>query len=89
MVHKCLLGKAPNCLIELLSICVTERTVKLSPYPHKGVYGSRCFARIGPKLWNLLPPRVREESDTDEFKKKLKTYLFDNYERLAVKLKER
>ena len=56
---------------------------------HKGVYGSRCFARIGPKLWNLLPPRVREESDTDEFKKKLKTYLFDNYERLAVKLKER
>ena len=89
MVHKCLLGKAPNCLIELISFCQTERTVKLTPYAHKGAYGNRCFARVGPKLWDLLPPTVREESDTDVFKKKLKTYLFDGYERLAQKLKER
>ena len=36
----------------------------------------RSFQVAGPKLWNLLPLNLRMEEETEEFKKKLKTFLF-------------
>ena len=41
-----------------------------------GQMGERSFSIAGTKLWNLLPKGVRMEEDTEEFKKKLKTFLF-------------
>ena len=50
--------------------------MKLEERKCNGEMGERSFAVAGPKLWNLLPVEVRIEEDTEEFKKKLKTFLF-------------
>ena len=48
----------------------------------QGQIGERSFSVAGTKLWNLLPKEIRMEEDTEEFKKKLKTFLF---EKLAIR----
>lgn len=41
-------------------------------------YGSRAFRVAAPELWNKLPREIKLLSDNiDNFKKKLKTYLFN------------
>ena len=76
VVHKCLLGKAPESLRSMLIMGGSTRTKKLVERSCNGVMGERSFSVAGPKLWNLLPLDVRMEENTDEFKKKLKTFLF-------------
>ena len=76
VVHKCLVGNAPDSLSKMLILGESERTKKLKERSFNGDYGERSFSVAGPKLWNLLPKDVRVEEDTDEFKKKLKTFLF-------------
>ena len=88
LVHKCLYGKAPKCLKEMLIYVGSERTLKLVQPKYKGSFGGRCFGRIGPKLWNLLPLKIRGEKDVDEFKKKLKTFLFDGFHLFEQKMNE-
>jgi len=39
-------------------------------------FGDRCFMIAAPKLWNDLPQELREETNVDIFKRRLKTYLF-------------
>ena len=51
------------------------RTMKLQETNFSNKYGKRAFSRVGPKLWNLLPSYVREEPDTEKFKKALKSFL--------------
>ena len=87
-VHKCLHGSAPKCLKEMLTYSGSERTKKLIQPTHKGSFGSRCFGRVGPKLWNLLPLKLRMETDVVEFKKHLKTFLFDGFVNFEQKIKE-
>ena len=89
VVHKCLHGKAPKCLTELLKYSGSSRTMKLEQPAYKGSFGSRCFRRVGPKVWNLLPMKIRVEKDTEEFKKQLKTFLFDGFHHFEQKLNER
>ena len=36
----------------------------------------RCFAFAGPAAWNSLPLYIQEQSNTDTFKRHLKTFLF-------------
>ena len=43
----------------------------------KTKYGRRTFDYVGPRLWSALPVDVRIEENVDEFKKKVKTILFD------------
>ena len=88
LVHKCLYGKAPQCLKELLTYVGSTRTMKLMQPTYRGRYGSRCFGRVGPKLWNLLPLKMRLEKDVTEFKKQLKTFLFDGSHQLEQKINE-
>ena len=88
-VHKCLHGKAPKCLSDMLTYTGSSRTMKLEQPAYKGSLGSRCFGRAGPKLWNLLPIKIRMEIDTDEFKKQLKTFLFDGFHHFEQKMIER
>ena len=87
-VHKCLHGKAPKGLKELLKYSGSARTMKLEQPAFKGSFGSRSFGRVGPKVWNLLPKKIRVEKDTDEFKKLLKTFLFDGFYNFEQKLTE-
>ena len=66
----------------------SKRTMKLVQPTFKGSYGARCFGRVGPKLWNLLPLRIRMKEDVVEFKKELKTFLFDGFPEFEQKTKE-
>ena len=88
-VHKCLHAKAPKCLSDMSTYTGSSRTMKLEQPAYKGSLGSRCFGRAGPKLWNLLPIKIRMEIDTDEFKKQLKTFLFDGFHHFEQKMIER
>ena len=76
IVHKCLLGRAPESLCNMFKLGGSERTRKLVEHAFLGQMGERSFSVAGTKLWNLLPKEVRMEEDTEEFKKKLKTFLF-------------
>jgi len=41
------------------------------------VYGDRCFAAAGPRLWNSLPAHLRQtDINFEQFKRQLKTFLF-------------
>ena len=90
LVQKCLNGTAPLCLSNMLTNGVySERTKKLEQHPYRGSYGNRCFARVAPKVWNLLPLKIREERDIERFKTLLKTFLFDDFLDFERKFKER
>ena len=43
--------------------------------------GERAISVSGPKLWNALPQEIRQETSTDDFKKRLKTFLFKDADR--------
>ena len=88
MVHKCLNGIAPSVLSDMLLNVYSKRTMKLEQYRYKGAFGNRCFARIAPKVWNLLPQVIRGEKDIEKFKSLLKTFLFDGFATFEQKLKE-
>ena len=88
IVHKCIHGNAPKMLKELLMFSTSSRTMLLSQHRYSSKFGNRCFARFAPKIWNLLPLVLRVETNTDTFKKNLKTFLFENGEWLYTKLQE-
>ena len=79
---------SPLWLQNLISFNVSERTLKLVQLPFKSAYGKRSFTRTGPRLWNLLPAKVKDHSDTTVFNTALKTFLFDGSEHLVKKLYE-
>ena len=76
IVHKCVNKKAPVEIAGLFRLVKSCRTKKLDVVSCSGSFGERAISVCGPKLWNALPPGLREETRTDEFKKSLKTFLF-------------
>ena len=84
-VHKCLLHKGPSSLCIMFSYSSSERTLKLNETKSNSSYGDRAFSHCGPKLWNILPPVIREEPETNIFKKKLKSFLMTNGEQFHQK----
>ena len=66
----------------------SARTVKLVQPEYKTSFGKRRFGRVAPKIWNLLPLELRREGDEEEFKKKLKTFLFNGFAEFEQKIKE-
>ena len=39
-------------------------------------FGERSFSSAGPRAWNSLPSSLQELTDTKTFRRKLKTFLF-------------
>jgi len=84
LVFQCLTGQAPGYLAEDCQLvadvsvrrlrsadtatCVTRRT--------SNIFGDRCFAAAGPRLWNSLPINLRQCRSLEQFKRLLKTFLF-------------
>ena len=85
MVHQCLHQNAPKLLMQRLEFGDSSRTGKLVEKRCNGLFGERSFSVGAPKLWNMLPLDLRAERETDEFKKKLKTFLFKNDNGLGSK----
>ena len=75
IVHNCLLGKAPEEIIQMIQYGDSSRTMNLQVTRFHNKYGCRAFSHTGPKLWNLLPKDVRDVVDTTMFKKNLKSFL--------------
>ena len=75
LVHNCINSKAPNQMIALINLSESGRTKRLIETKFMSSYGARAFSHSGPKLWNLLPINMQEQSDTNKFKKQLKTFL--------------
>ena len=74
IVHKCIWSLAPESLSSMI-IIMNTRTCLLNEKKFANSFGERAFSRSGPKLWNNLPFRIRMETDTEVFKKLLKSFL--------------
>ena len=83
IVYKCLHGLAPEYLVSLLSMYKPVRVLRssqdttrlITPVSNR-TFGDRAFSFCAPRLWNALPPTIRESPSVDCFKSCLKTYLF-------------
>ena len=85
LAFKCNQGVAPQYLLDIVKSYQPARNLRsssinlLTPYSAitKG-YGQRAFQYAIPKLWNSLPNHLRECQSFEQFKTKLKTYLFSS-----------
>ena len=87
LVHKCLASGVPKYLNNLLAeYPYAERRQGLrsqhqerrlvEPKTKHKTFMARSFSCLGPKLWNRLLNALKTIEDTQQFKNKLKTYLF-------------
>ena len=85
LVYCCLHDKAPEYLKDLLAPLpggreglrsAAQYQRLLVPFVRCKTFVERSFSIRGPKLWNALPNYIKQSSNTDIFKKKLKTYLY-------------
>ena len=81
IVHKSVNKTAPVELTEMFRFVQSDRTRKLVINTYNGMMGQRAISVCGPKLWNALPKDLRLETNTEEFKKRLKTFLFKNIDK--------
>ena len=81
VVHKCVYGNAPVDLRKLVRFSQSSRSKKLEVRDCRGAMGERAFSVCGPRLWNCLPTQLRWNDVIDDFKKNLKTFLFQNADR--------
>ena len=83
LTFKAIHGCAPAYICSLISLS-TNKTLRssnnlsLKPGPRikTSFYGDRAFAVAAPKQWNKIPFTIRSAESIDQFKRKLKTFLF-------------
>ena len=49
------------------------------PEVKRDLFARKSFGVMGPRLSNDIPDKGKQFVDTETFKKKLKTYLFDEF----------
>ena len=84
VVFRCVTDSAPIYLKELLEDYKPVRDLRSSskmilnvPKTMTKAYGNRSFSFAGPKCWNIIPEKLRKSLSLKDFKKGLKTYLFN------------
>ena len=87
LVHKCVNGQcSENLKIKYKTHnCRPEEYLMLEVKHVKTNYGRRTFDYVGPRLWNALPLDIRTEEKVENFKKKVKTMLFNGTEVLKAR----
>ena len=82
MVFRATQGSAPQYICDLISACTSSRNLRsqanqlLHAPRTRTRYGDRAFSRLGPRVWNNLPVRVRQSPNEKQFRKALKCFLF-------------
>ena len=85
IVYKCTRGIAPNYLQELLKKHILIRpglhsgnssTKLVVPRVTRQTFAARSFSMCGPRLWNSLPVDITVAPTVEQFKIRLKTYMF-------------
>ena len=93
IVYKCYCDKAPTLLSSLLVRKFPNSTQDEDDFNcdfHEGLYypnlviGRCAFCFYAPRLWNVLPMSVRCASTIDDYKNKLKTYLWQSFDELML-----
>ena len=81
LVFKSVHGQCSKNLVDLLKYkshqCRPQDYMLLETKKVKTKYGRRTFSYVGPKLWNALPLYMRMKDDIVDFKRNLKTLLFE------------
>uniref|UniRef100_A0A3B3T8B2 Reverse transcriptase domain-containing protein n=1 Tax=Paramormyrops kingsleyae TaxID=1676925 RepID=A0A3B3T8B2_9TELE len=80
---KCIHNLAPPYLCDLLHIATPSRSLRSSsairlvvPSARLTTMGQRAFSRSAPRLWNSLPPALRNTDSLSSFQSQLKTHMF-------------
>ena len=83
LTFKALHNLAPPYLTDLVNIYTPSRSLRsshsislVSPRIRLTTMGARTFSFVAPRLWNSLPPNIRNCDSLQIFKSRLKTYLF-------------
>ena len=83
ITYKVLHDRAPIYIQELLQLYTPSRNLRSSNrnilvkhYFNLNSYGKRAFSVAAPELWNNLPEDIKSANSIDDFKRKLKTFLF-------------
>lgn len=83
MVFKALNGQAPSYISDLLHPHSATRSLRSCnkgllhiPRSRLKQKGDRAFAVAAPRLWNQLPPHIRDAPSISAFKSRLKTHLY-------------
>ena len=83
MTSKCLNSLAPSYLSDLVTRYIPRRNLRsanshilLDVRYNLRNYGFRSFPLASPQLWNEMPIEITYCDGLNDFKKKLKTYLF-------------
>ena len=83
ITYKVLHDRAPIYIQELLQVYTPSRNLRSSnrnllvkPYFNLNSYGKQTFSVAAPELWNNLPEDIKSANSIDDFKRKLKTFLF-------------
>ena len=85
MTYKALNGMAPSYICDLLQVYHSNRNLRSAsrglslvvPAYQTQAYGARSFSVAAPTLWNSLPVDIKNAQSLFIFKKKLKTFLFN------------
>ena len=87
LVHQCVYGTVPSYLQDLIVKLPVRRlglqsndssNILLVPRVTKQTFAVQSLSVKGPKLWNMLLENIRIIDNYDQFKSKLKTFLFTN-----------
>ena len=81
IMHKCVWGLAPEAFTEMV-VLSNPRTMKVVEKDFSTSYGKRAFSCAGPKVWNCLPVKIREERNIKVFKKLLRSQLMMDPDRI-------
>uniref|UniRef100_A0A3B3IFW8 Reverse transcriptase domain-containing protein n=1 Tax=Oryzias latipes TaxID=8090 RepID=A0A3B3IFW8_ORYLA len=83
LTFKSIHNLAPSYLSDLVHVAIPTRTLRSSSSLHLDVptarlvtMGGRAFSCSAPRLWNSLPPDLRNIGSISQFANKLKTHLF-------------
>jgi len=82
LMHQIHTGRAPQYLVDSVhsqSLNPAVDPVNTANYVKRCIHtkiGERCFSHAGPAAWNSLPASIKLTTDTNIFKKLLKSHLF-------------
>ena len=90
LVYQCLNGLQPSYLADNSQLVSDVRPRRLRSSDsvtcavrRTRIYGDRCFAVAGPRVWNSLPTKLRQSDSLGQFKRRLKTHLFGIWDQSA------
>ncbi len=83
LTWKCIHDNAPRYLQDLIRVRSSNRMqyadTLIVPKTKQATHGDISFAKVAPELWNSLPSYMRAMNKITQFKKSLKTHLFNIY----------